>query len=303
MLHIIITAYGEPKATEKAVRCILDQDLPVNTKIIVCDPFPDVKTYIEKKFGNKIEFFVDPDEGKSTALNIIFNNIWSENIDDIIMMTDGDVFLEKNSVREIISKFKDKKVGVVCGHPVPLNDKNTKYGFWAHFQFHCMNLIRKTFAVKDKFFETSGYLWAIRNGVIKSFPIDSSEDSIVPYLFYDKGYYVDYSENAKVLVLNPQNWNDWINQRKRNIKGHSTIEKNKPKNSPKRIKTFLNEVKKGVLMSLSYPKSIKEWIWMLQFYFARTYGWFIAYYEMKFKKKKYKDGWRETEMASTRPLD
>src|SRR3989344_3053784 len=226
MLHIIITAYGEPKATEKAVRCILDQDLPVNTKIIVCDPFPDVKTYIEKKFGNKIEFFVDPDEGKSTALNIIFNNIWSENIDDIIMMTDGDVFLEKNSVREIISKFKDKKVGVVCGHPVPLNDKNTKYGFWAHFQFHCMNLIRKTFAVKDKFFETSGYLWAIRNGV-----------------------------------------------------------------------------KKGVLMSLSYPKSIKEWIWMLQFYFARTYGWFIAYYEMKFKKKKYKDGWRETEMASTRPLD
>ena len=310
MIHIIITSYNEPKSTEKAINSILEQNLDKKIKekfkIIVCDPFPEVKDFIEKKFKNKnIEFFLDPGEGKSTALNMLFNNIYSKNKDDLIVLTDGDVFIDKEAINEILNIFKDKKTGVICGHPYPINERNNKYGFWAHFQFYAISEIRKKLS-KRGFFETSGYLFAIRNSVIKEFPTDSSEDSIIPFLFWKKGYKIAYADKALVYVLNPQNFKDWVQQRKRNIKGHATIKKNvseKLEDSPPRTKSLFNEIKRGTLLSFTYPKNIKEMFWMLQFYFARFYAWMIAYYEIKFKKQKYKDGWREVEIESTKPLD
>jgi cellulose synthase/poly-beta-1,6-N-acetylglucosamine synthase-like glycosyltransferase len=136
--------------------------------------------------------------------------------------------------------------------------------------------------------------------------MDSSEDSIIPFLFYKNGYKIAYAENALVEVLNPSNFKDWLKQRKRNIKGHSTIKKNIKKLSeknPERTKTFFNEIKRGMLLSFKYVRSFKELIWMKQFYFARLYAWVLAYYEIKYKKKKYTDGWRVEKIDSTKPLD
>ena len=57
------------------------------------------------------------------------------------------------------------------------------------------------------------------------------------------------------------------------------------------------------IKTLNYPKSIKEYFWTFQVFLARLHVWFLAYYDVKIKKKKYKDGWREVETESTKPLD
>ena len=300
MIHIIITSYGEPKATEKAINCILSQNIRQKYKIIVADPFPETKWIIEEKFKN-IEYFQDPDKGKSYALNLLFKKIFS-NQNDIIIMTDGDVFLSNNSIKDILKQFEDPKIGVVCGKPVSLNPKNNLFGYWSNFQFYAMNKIRKNLSENNEYFETSGYLFAVRNGIIKEFPLNCSEDSIIPAFFFEKGYKISYLENAEAYVLNPQNFKDWISQRKRNIKGHSDLKKILPENL-QRTKTFFNEVRRGIILSLSYIKSFNELIWMILFYFARFYVWILAYYELKFKKKSYQDGWRVEEINSTKPLD
>ena len=305
MIHIIITSYNEPLSTERAINKLLAQKIEQKYKIIILDPFEEVKRFIEEKFKDKkqVEFELDEGLGKSFALNTLFRKIYSNNSNDIIILTDGDVFVDPSVVNEIVNGFNNKKVGVICGHPISLNSRSTKYGFWAALQFEVLNKLRKNLNTEG-FMETSGYLFAIRNGTLKGFPVDSSEDSIIPYLFYQKGYLIKYLEDAIVYVKNPTNWSDWINQRKRNIKGHSTINKNiKGLKDIRRTKTMFNEIKYGLLFSLTYPKNIKEIFWLFQFYLARFYVWTLAFYEIKFKKKRYQDGWRESEIKSTRTLD
>src|SRR3989344_4008068 len=107
MINIIISAYGEPKSTEMAVNAFLKQKIKDKFKIIVSDPFPDVKNYLSKKFAKvkEFEFFEDPGEGKSYALNLILDKIYSKNKEDIIISTDGDVYVDENSVKTIIKAF------------------------------------------------------------------------------------------------------------------------------------------------------------------------------------------------------
>ena len=69
-----------------------------------------------------------------------------------------------------------------------------------------------------------------------------------------------------------------------------------------RTKSFKNEVKYGALFAISQAKNIKEFFWIIQLYFARLYIYLKAFKELK-KKKEYSDGWRETEIRSTKTLD
>lgn len=303
MIHIIIAAYGEPKATEKSINAFLNQDIPKPFEIIVTDPFPEVEKYLVNKFKKKIRFFQDPDEGKSFALNMILEEIYSKDKNDIIIFTDGDVYVSENAVREILKPFKDPKVALVCGHPVSLNPRNEKYGYYSHVSFDEMNLTRKKLSEKKEFFEISGYLFAIRNGIIKQFPIESCEDNIIPILLWNKDYRLAYAEEAKVFVLNPKNKKDWLIQKKRNIKGHVALNKIVDK-MPKRKNTFFQEAWRGVKIFFKHPKNLKEYFWLIQLYFLRLEAWRLARKDLK-KGKEYKDGWRgyEGETESTKPLD
>ena len=299
MINIIITSYNEPKATLNAVNIFLKQIKNQKARIIVCDPFIKVKNYLKKNIKNKkFTFFLDLGKGKSYALNILLNKIYSKNTDDIIILTDGDVYVSQNTIKEIIEAFKDKNIGVITGKPVSLNPRNTKYGYWSNVLFVAgADKIRRKLSSKGKFFECSGYLFAIRNGVIKEFPLETSEDSIIPYLFYKKGYKIKYLDKVEVYVKNPDNWKDWLNQRVRNIKAHENLNKLAP--DLPRTKSLFNEIKEGALVAILQPRNIREFIWTIELYFARLYVYLKAFNEIK-KKKTYYDGWRDTEIKTTK---
>lgn len=298
MIHIIITAYGQPKSTEKAVQYFLDQDIKENYDIIVSDPFEDVKGYITKKFSKhkQVKFIMDEGEGKAYALNILINKFYSNNKNDIFIFTDGDVYVDKNSVMAIIEAFKDPDVGVVCAKPVTINKKDNMLGYWSHLLFDGADKVRSKLSRSNMFFECSGYLFAIRNGVIMEFPIEASEDSIIPFLFYRKGYKIRYVPEAMVYIKNPTNLKEWLAQRKRNIKGHEALSKIVVwKEAPPRTKTFFNEIKEGFFFALFYPRRVKEVLWTFVLFFMRLYVWLSSFYELRVHKKQYKDGWREDE--------
>lgn len=301
MINIIITSYKEPQVTLRAVQTFLAQDIKEKFKIIVVDPFPEVEQFLKKQIKSEnFEFFLDPGEGKSYALNILFQENATQDKNDIFILTDGDVYVSKNAVSEMMEKFSDSTVGCVTGKPVSIDDKNTKYGYWSHFLFAGIDRVRKKLSKEKKFFECSGYLFAIRNSVIFDFPLETSEDSIIPYLFWKKGYRIEYAENAEVYVKNPSNWKEWLTQKIRNIKGHENLNKIAP--DMPRTKSFFNEIKHGWFFLFYYPKSLKEFFWTIELYFARLYLYIKAFSELR-KKKSYKDGWRETKIESTKPLD
>jgi len=301
MIDIIIASYKEPKATLRAVNVFLKQKMKKDLRITVVDPFPEVEEFLRKKIKDKrFNFFLDPGEGKSYALNLLFQELGSDNKEDLFILTDGDVYVSDNALDEILKAFKDKEIGCVTGKPVSIDSRDLKYGYWSHLLFDGIDKVRKKLSNNKQFFECSGYLFAIRKNVILDFPTEACEDAIIPYLFWKKGYKIKYLPKAEVYIKNPDNWNDWKNQKIRNIKGHENLDKISP--DMPRTKSFFNEIKEGVIFSLTYPKNIREFFYTLQLYFARLYIYIRAFFEIK-TKKRYDDGWRETEIESTKPLD
>ena len=302
MINIIITSYGEPNSTVRAIKSFLEQDIKEKFRIIVVDPFRETKEHLKQNLpGEKIGFFLDPGEGKSYALNILFEKLYSNNRNDIFILTDGDVYVSKNTVNEFLKAFKDEKIGCVTGKPVLLNSRKKFFGYASHVAFDGIHKTRLKFSEQEKFFECSGYLFAIRNGILRGFPLETSEDSIIPYLFWKQGYKIKYVPEAEVYVLNPQNWKDFKLQKIRNIKAHENL--NKIAQDMPRTKSFLNEIKQGAYFALTYPKDLKEIFFTPLVFTTRLYIYLKAFYELKFKKKGYNDGWRKDEIESTKELD
>src|SRR3989344_2162465 len=217
MIYIIITSYNEPNSTRIAINKFLDQNIKEDYKIIVADPFPEVEEMIVNEFPS-VEYFEDPDKGKSYTLNIILGKILNKE-GDVIVMT------------------------------------------------------------------------------------DVAEDTVIPYLFFKKGFKIAYAENAKVYVKHPDNFKDWVKQKKRVASAHLKLKKYYP-DFPK-VKSFFNEVFEGISFKVwKYPKNLKEFYWTLSLYPVRLYMWMSLFYDNKFRKKEYKDGWREDlAVESTRPMD
>jgi len=287
-ISIVVTSFKEPNL-DLAIKSILNQKINYNYEIIVVAPDKEAELLVRdysKKYN--IKYFKDPGKGKSYALNLLLGKIKG----NLIILTDGDVIVGYNSINEIIDAFKNPLIGIATGRVISSNKKTNKLGYWSHLLADAgAHRIRKKLFLQNKFLECSGYLFAFRNGIIKQFPLDVAEDTIIPYMFYIKNYKIGYAEKAIVYVKNPDNVKDWIKQRKRTAKAHETLTKYYP-NFP-RVKSFLNEIKFGVFAALGYPMNAREMYWTVQLFFVRAYMWFLTLAESKLLKKQYQDAWEK----------
>lgn len=299
MIDIIITSYNEPKATLRAVKAFLDQEKDINEdfRITVCDPFEEVEEFIKENIKDKrVNFFLDPGEGKSYALNLLIENLNSNNKNDIFIFSDGDVFVSNNAIKEILKAFKNLEIGCVTGRPVPTDERNNIYGYWAHLLYDGIHKTRLNLSNKKEFFQSTGYLFAIRGGIIKEIPLDVPEDCVIPHLIWKKGYKISYAQEAKVYVKYPDNWEDWVNQRIRTIKAHENISKIIP--DMLRTKSFFNEIREGFLFALLQPKNFSQFFWTIDLFFARLYIYYRSFKEIR-EKKVFDPAWRDVKIKST----
>ncbi len=294
MISIVITSFNEPETIGKAIECFLKQDINEKYEIIISSPESDKKTseivnrYIKK--NNQVKLFKDPGKGKSYAINLLLPKLKGE----IIILTDGDVYVSGNSVNEILSKFEDSKVGCVSGQPLSQNSRENMLGYWSHLLCYAAHQLRKQRDEKNQFLECSGYLWAFRNNIIRKFPTDIAEDTIVPIMFFLKGYKIKYAAEARVYVKFPDKFNDFIKQKRRAAASHGTIFRYvNPKNIP-RMKSLKNEIMQGYILFL-YPKNLKEFFYTLLLFPVRFYIWMNLLYNQKIKKRYYTDAWKRVE--------
>jgi len=292
MISIVITSFNEPETIGKCIESFLVQNIKENYELIVSAP-DEATLNITKSYQKKypqVKTFKDPGKGKSLALNMLLPQLKGE----IIILTDGDVYVSKNSVNELLSKFKDKKTGCVTARVISQDPRNTMFGYWSHLLCYSAHKLREERANKNEFLECSGYLWAFRNKVIKQFPKDVAEDTIVPILFWKKGYNSAYADKAEVYVKFPTTLIDFIKQKKRTMAGHETLDKYFKKREIPRMKTFSNEIA-GSFLVLSYPRSPKEVLYTLTLFPIRLYTWLLTFYKHKIKKQYYADAWKRVE--------
>jgi len=289
MISIIITAFREPQVG-KAIESFLNQRIKEKYELIVSAPDKETQDIVKKY--KKVKLFRDPGKGKALALNLLFKKAKGEKI----ILTDGDVYVSENSVNELLKEFENPQVGCVAGRPVPIEDKKTKYGYWANFLFDSAHHLRKRLFTEGKFFQSSGYLCAIKSGIVKEIPLDTADDAVIPHLIFEKGYKIAYVEKALVFVKNVNNWKDWISQKLRCARAHENLGNYIDLKKSPRTKTFSNE-SKGIFYLFFYPKTLKEIFWTIELIFARLYLWGLVFFEVYIKKKYHKDNWERVESA------
>ncbi len=301
MISIIITTYKEKETLPKAIKAILNdirnsEEFVISREYEVLVVGPDKETEkITQEFSKKyffVKYLKDKGIGKPAALNLAFREAKGE----ILVLTDGDVFIEKGAIKKLLRHFKDKKIGAVSGRPVSLNRRNNLFGYWSHFLTDAADFIRRKKARRGEYLVCSGYLYAIRN-IIKEIPKDTLvEDSIISQMIWQKGYKIVYEPEAKVYVKYPNNFRDWLKQKIRATGGYiQPISNFQFPISKKRMRGFWEEVSGGFKLFFTYPKNLKEFCWTILLYLARLYLWLIIFWQIKIIKKTFSKIWQRVE--------
>ncbi len=292
MISIIITSKKEEKTLPLALKAILEEEIP-DSEIIVVSPDEETEKIIKElsiplfsdgraKQTMSIRYLKDKGIGKPAALNLAFKEARGE----ILVLTDGDVLIEKGAIKKLLKYFDDENIGAVTGRPVSVNPSNQMFGYWSHFLTKAADNLRRKRSKNGEYLVCSGYLYAIRN-IIREIPEDTLvEDSIISEMIYQKGYKIAYEPQSRVFVKYPDNFSDWLKQKIRTTGGYT--QKFKIQNSKLKIqkmRSFLGEVKDGLKLFFTYPKNLKEFFWTILLYLARLYLWFLIFWQIKILKK------------------
>jgi len=292
MISIIITAWKEEKTIGKAIQSFLNQDIKEEFEILVVCPDKETKEVIDKyskKYPN-VKHLHDPCKGKPIALNICFKEAKGE----ILILSDGDVYVGEESVKALLEKFKDPHVGAVTGRPISINDRRTVLGYYSHLLTDVgAHDTRIKYTREGKFIVCSGYLFAMRK-VFNRIPENSlSDDAVMSHMIFKRGFRIEYAPKAEVFVKYPTSFKDWIKQKKRSAGGYNQLKEFFPNN--KRMRSFTKEIAEGWYKPLKYPRDAKEFFMTLSLYPLRLYLWGIIFWDLKVKKKNFDQMWLRIE--------
>ncbi len=278
MISIIITTRQEPKTLSKAIYSVLSQNLSQEYEVLIIGPDRETEEIVEKfSHDQRTRYLKDQGQGKPAALNLGFK----EAKGDILILTDGDVWIKKNVLNDLLRPFKDDKIGAVSGRPISLNPKNTIFGFWSHFLTYAAHQWR----LKEGIFPCSGYLYAFRN-IIEKIPKNVlAEDGIISQIIRERGYKIRYVPKAEVYVKYPDNLDDWLKQKTRSTGGYVQKQSRGERN-------IFQEIFNGFKLFFTYPQTLRQYVWLLLLYFLRLYLWLRIFWQIKIKKEKFKNIWQ-----------
>ena len=100
----------------------------------------------------------------------------------------------------------------------------------------------------------------------------------------------EYSPKSKVYIRYPNNFEDWIKQKKRSAGGYNQIRKL----TGIEIRSFKKE-SLGSLGLFKFTSNFKELMWLLSLFLARVYLWTVIYRDINIKKKSHKEIWQRVE--------
>ena len=223
LISAIITAFKEEKTVGKAIKKIVSQ-IPNNSEIILIAP-DEPTLSVGRKLANgdnRIRVLKDSGKGKPSALNIAFKHANGK----FLVLTDGDVFVGKKSIKFLLRHFKDPNVGAVSGRVIYQINKNSLFYEWAKLSEKVFDKMRRLQDKNGELWHPTGYLYAIRNNLIKKIPPNAlSDDAVIGYLIKSKGYLIKYEPKAKVYVKFPTSASDFIKQKSRTRAGFLQLKK------------------------------------------------------------------------------
>jgi CTP:molybdopterin cytidylyltransferase MocA len=286
MSATLIVASRDRRRDLRVALAALSEALPTEVEeVLLVTPHEENARLLAEFEGTcRARHVVDDQKGKPAALNLAL----AEATGDIVVITDGDVRVEHDAMRELLRAFDDPRVGAAAGHPVARRLRPGKYAAWGRALLDEAHDIRADFAARQGPVECSGYLYAFRRALMTRFPIDVlSEDAYLSGLVLQQGYVVAYAPQARVHVLPPANASDWRAQKRRAIVGSQQ----RYLHTLPRMRSFWQEVR-GTLSVLRRARHPREFWWLLQLVAARLQVWIEATIEVRRGPIRYERYWR-----------
>lgn len=216
-----IMAYNEEANVANAIATVLEQDAGCGTvgELIVVasgctDGTVDVVAELARQ-DSRIALIVQQERaGKASAINLFMKAARSP----VLLMVGADTLVGPGTVGHLLSHFQDPGVGMVGGHPVPVNDEETFLGHSVHLVWRLHDRVaRRT--------PKLGEIVAFRN-VVGSIPNDTAVDEIsIEAAITDLGYHLVYEPRAVVYNKGPTTARDFLRQRRRIAAGHHWVAK------------------------------------------------------------------------------
>nr|MBN1228437.1 glycosyltransferase [Anaerolineae bacterium] len=283
---ILVTAYREAATIGRALESLLAQAQGAEI-IVIC---PDEETANAALAYPGVSVLRDPGRGKPAALNLGL----AQASGAIVIMTDGDVFIGDSALPRLLKPFDDPRVGATTGRPISISPRSTMLGYWSHLLTDAgAHAEREERHRAGRFFVCSGYLYAIRAGLVESVPEDAlAEDAVVSHLVAQQGYTVRYVPEAEVFVKYPDNYRDWLKQKVRSAGGYAQPVISQ---SPLRMRSFKQEAVAGMWRAIRYARSLRELVWTLLLFAARLHLWLLIFWRVKVRKQPLITLWKRVE--------
>lgn len=216
-----VMAYNEEGSIADALTSVLGQDPGAGklTELIVVasgctDRTCDIVAGIARQDARVRLIEQENREGKASAINLFISAARSP----ILVMVSADVVVKAGSLATLLSHFSDPAVGMVGGHPIPVNSESAFLGHAVHLQWRLHDRIaRKS--------PKLGEVVAFRN-VVPSIPLDTPVDEIsIQALITQLGYRLVYEPQAVVYNRGPETVAEFLRQRRRIYAGHLQVRK------------------------------------------------------------------------------
>jgi cellulose synthase/poly-beta-1,6-N-acetylglucosamine synthase-like glycosyltransferase len=223
-VDIGLPLYNEERNIGRLLMNLLSQSLPPNfilNSIIVVSSSTDKTDEIVRDFGkldSRVKLIREKErKGKSAGIKLLLREANS----DIIIMSSGDIFPARDTISKMLLPFRDESIGYVAGRPIPIDGRETFWGFAGHFIWD----LQSYFADRERG-KLAGELNAFRNRIVNEIPDNIINDDLyLQFAIERRGYKSIYVSDALIFTQSPKGLKDYIRQRRRVRLGHLQIKK------------------------------------------------------------------------------
>jgi cellulose synthase/poly-beta-1,6-N-acetylglucosamine synthase-like glycosyltransferase len=197
-VSFIVAVHNGERFLEAKLQSILDLEYPRELVqiIVVSDGSTDQTAELAAGFsGRGVLLLTVPRGGKPQALNAAIPHATGE----ILVLTDVRQLLEPESVRRLVARFEDPKVGAASGDLIirdsSLSGEKSVGMYWRYERW-----IRKNLGSLDSIFGATGPFYAIRRSLVVPIPPDSLlDDMYLPLAAFHRGYRLVVEESARAV--------------------------------------------------------------------------------------------------------
>jgi cellulose synthase/poly-beta-1,6-N-acetylglucosamine synthase-like glycosyltransferase len=220
-VSVIIPSYNEEKTIERTIKSLLKLNYPRNKLeiIVVNDESTDNTINIVKKF-KQIELINNKHKGtgKASAVNAGLKVAKGE----FFGVLDADSEVGKNSLRNALTYFSDRKVGAVIT-PIKIMSNKNLYNWLQKIEYAFTAMIRELMSRINTLYYSHGVLSLFRKDLIKKLggfdENNLTEDLEIAMRLKSKGYEVRMASNSITYTRAPSTFGQLWKQRVRWYRG------------------------------------------------------------------------------------